>query len=68
MLHADGYWLTAASAAACLLQYLDGSLRTPGLHLQALAVEPSRFLRDLHAMGAQLAGRGVDVADVVAPR
>jgi hypothetical protein len=59
--HPDGYWLTAAAAAACLLQWLDGSLREPGLHLQALAVDPARFLRDLRRMGVELAGRGVDV-------
>ena len=59
--HADGYWLTAAAAAACLLQWQDGSLRGPGLHLQALAVDPARLLRDLQRMGAGLQGRGVDV-------
>jgi len=59
--HPDGYWLTAAAAAACLRQWLDGSLREPGVHLQALAVDPARLLRDLQGMGAQLAGRGVDV-------
>jgi hypothetical protein len=59
--HPDGYWLTAAAAAACLLQWLDGSLREPGLHLQALAVDPARLLRDLRRMGVELAGRGVDV-------
>lgn len=64
--HADGYWLTAASAAACLRQCLDGSLRTPGVQLQALAVEPARFLRDLHAMGADLAGRGFKVSEILA--
>ncbi len=51
LLHEDGYWLTSAAAAACLLQYLDGSLRAPGLHFQALAVEPARMLRDLQRMG-----------------
>lgn len=59
--HPDGYRLTAAAAAACLLQWLDGSLREPGLHLQALAVDPARMLRDLQRMGARLGGRGVDV-------
>jgi saccharopine dehydrogenase (NAD+, L-lysine-forming) len=59
--HPDGYWLTAAAAAACLLQWQDGSLREPGLHLQALAADPARLLRDLQQMGAGLAGRGVDV-------
>ncbi len=64
--HPDGYWLTAAAAAACLLQWLDGSLREPGLHLQALAVDPARLLRDLQRMGAGLAGRGVDVGALLA--
>lgn len=64
--HEDGYWLTAASAAACLGQYLDGSLRTPGVHLQALAVEPARFLRDLLAMGVGLESFGADVDNLLA--
>jgi hypothetical protein len=64
--HPDGYWLTAASAAACLLQYLDGSLRTPGVHLQALAVDPARFLRDLVALGARLESFGVDAHALLA--
>jgi saccharopine dehydrogenase (NAD+, L-lysine-forming) len=55
--HPDGYWLTAAAAAACLLQWQDGSLREPGLHLQALAADPARMLRDLQRMGAGLEGR-----------
>jgi saccharopine dehydrogenase (NAD+, L-lysine-forming) len=59
--HPDGYWLTAAAAAACLLQWQDGSLREPGLHLQALAADPARMLRDLQQMGAGLQGRGVDL-------
>jgi len=63
--HPDGYWLTAAAAAACLLQWLDGSLREPGVHLQALAVDPARLRRDLQRMGVRLAGRGVDVGALV---
>ena len=63
--HPDGYWLTAAAAAACLLQWADGSLREPGVHLQALAADPARLLRDLQRMGAWVSGRGVDVAAVV---
>jgi len=62
LLHEDGYWLTSAAAAACLLQYLDGSLRAPGLHLQALTVEPVRMLRDLQRMGVRIESRGVDAA------
>ena len=64
--HPDGYWLTAAAAAACLLQWQDGSLREPGLHLQALAADPSRMLRDLQAMGAGIEARGVDVGSLLA--
>ena len=59
--HPDGYWLTAAAAAACLLQWQDGSLREPGLHLQALAADPARLLLDLQRMGAGLAGHGADL-------
>jgi short subunit dehydrogenase-like uncharacterized protein len=49
--HPDGYFFTAAPVAACLLQYLDGSIDHPGLLLQALAVEPVRFMQDLQRMG-----------------
>ncbi len=66
--HPDGYWLTAAAAAACLLQWQDGSLREPGVHLQALAADPARLLRDLHAMGAGLQGQGVAVAGLLGGR
>jgi saccharopine dehydrogenase (NAD+, L-lysine-forming) len=47
----DGYLLTAAPAVACLRGMLDGSLRRPGLHLQAHLVEPEGFLRDLAGLG-----------------
>jgi saccharopine dehydrogenase (NAD+, L-lysine-forming) len=36
---------------ACLLQYLDGSIRKPGLWLQANLVEPNRLLKDLERLG-----------------
>src|SRR3990172_6282453 len=52
--HPDGYVLTAAPMAACLLQMLDGSGRRPGLHLRALAVEPQRLLADLQRMGVSV--------------
>lgn len=51
--HADGYFLTAAPVVACLLQYLDGSIG-PGLHLQALAVDPRRMFEDLEKMGVDV--------------
>lgn len=52
--HSDGYLFTAIPIAACLLQYLDGSIHRPGLWLQALTVEPNRFMRDMQRMGIQV--------------
>jgi len=53
--HRDGYVLTAAPMAACLLQVLDGSARRPGLHFQALLADPARLLSDLQRMGVEVA-------------
>jgi len=50
--HRDAYDLTAAPAAAAILQYLDGSARRAGLWLQGLAVDPRRFMADLERLGA----------------
>jgi saccharopine dehydrogenase (NAD+, L-lysine-forming) len=52
--HEDGYAFTAIPAAACLLQLLDGSIRRPGLWLQASAVEPGRLMADMARMGIQV--------------
>jgi hypothetical protein len=49
--HPDGYQFTAIPVAACLLQYLDGSIRKPGLWTQANLVDPARFFRDVERMG-----------------
>ena len=52
--HPDGYLFTAIPVAACLLQYLDGSIDKPGLWMQAHIVEPTRFMRDMQRMGIML--------------
>ncbi|MBK6795465.1 MAG: saccharopine dehydrogenase NADP-binding domain-containing protein [Acidobacteria bacterium] len=52
--HPDAYFLTAASAAACLSQYFDGTIRGPGLRFQAHAVEPGRFFQKLAQYGIQV--------------
>jgi saccharopine dehydrogenase (NAD+, L-lysine-forming) len=50
--HWDAYELTAIPAAATVLQYLDGSIRRPGLWQQGLIVDPRRFMADLERLGA----------------
>lgn len=52
--HPDGYELTAVPMAACLLQWLDGSIRRPGLWFQALSADPPRLLADMQRMGVQV--------------
>ena len=52
--HPDGYLFTAIPVAACLLQYLDGSIRKPGLWTQANLVEPNRLMIDMQRMGIAL--------------
>jgi hypothetical protein len=55
--HPDGYELTAIPVAACLLQYLDGSARRPGLWMMGHLVEPVRLFEDMKRMGVQVASK-----------
>lgn len=52
--HPDGYLFTAIPVAACLLQYLDRSIRKPGLWTQANLVEPIRLIEDMVKLGVNL--------------
>ncbi len=61
LFHEDGYAFTAIPAAACLLQYLDGSIHQPGLWLQATIVEPDRLVADMERLGVQVQYK--DVSD-----
>jgi saccharopine dehydrogenase (NAD+, L-lysine-forming) len=52
--HEDGYDLTAIPVVACMMQYLDGSIRKPGLWFQAHIVEPKQFFTEMEKMGVQI--------------
>jgi hypothetical protein len=47
----DAYYVTAVPVAACLLQYLDGSIDQPGLWIMGQVVDPYRFVNDMRRMG-----------------
>ena len=56
LFHDDGYLFTAIPVVACLLQYLDGSLRRPGLWMMGHMVAPSRLVNDMERMGVKISG------------
>jgi saccharopine dehydrogenase-like NADP-dependent oxidoreductase len=47
----EGYHLTAAPPVVCLRHLLDGSIRPPGLHLQAHLIRPDTMLAELAELG-----------------
>lgn len=49
--HQDAYELTAIPVVCMIEQLLDGSARTPGLHLMGPLVDPDRLLAECGAMG-----------------
>lgn len=54
LFHEDGYWFTAIPVVACLLQYLDDSIRKPGLHWMGQLVVPERLMEDMERMGIEI--------------
>jgi len=57
--HRDGYFLTAAPVAAAIKQYIDGTIRKPGVHMPGHVVDIDRFLKDLKSMGVEIAATSV---------
>jgi len=51
--HNDVYEFTAIPVVACVLQYLNGSIK-PGLWMMGHIVEPNRLVRDLKEMGIKI--------------
>ena len=50
----DAYVLTAVPVVACLLQYMAGTIRRPGLLFQANLVEPAQFFDDIKRLGVEI--------------
>jgi saccharopine dehydrogenase (NAD+, L-lysine-forming) len=52
--HEDSYMFTAIPAVSCLLQYLDGTIRNPGLWFMGDVADPDRLLNDMVRMGIRM--------------
>lgn len=52
--HPDGYLFTAIPVVACLKQYLDGTIKKPGLFTQGEIVDPEVFFNDIRRMGIEV--------------
>jgi saccharopine dehydrogenase (NAD+, L-lysine-forming) len=52
--HKDAYEMTVIPVVACLAQYLDGSIREPGLHIMGQVVEPKRLFEDMERLGIRV--------------
>ncbi|MEM5775879.1 MAG: hypothetical protein AAGU05_12830, partial [Anaerolineaceae bacterium] len=52
--HRDGSELTAVPVAACLLPWLDGPARKPGLWMMGHLAEPLRLFADMRRMGVEV--------------
>jgi len=52
--HDSAYDFTVIPAIACLKQYLDGSLRKPGLSMMGRIVDVDRLLGDMEKMGVSI--------------
>jgi saccharopine dehydrogenase (NAD+, L-lysine-forming) len=63
LFHEDGYVFTAVPVVACILQWLTGDARVPGVWHQAHIVDSERLLRDMADMGID-----IDVTEHVSER
>jgi hypothetical protein len=52
--HADAYLFTAIPIAACVRQYLGGSLSRPGLWFMGHIVDPDTLIKDMGNMGIRI--------------
>jgi len=47
----DGYEGTAVATVGCILQLLDGAIKSPGVHVMGHALDPERYMQDVKRMG-----------------